>query len=280
MITRPPDRAAVPRQHHPRRAASARRPRRSSATPRTTPCPTGPGLAGNYVSNRNSREPQPPGRPEARRAASPEGQPLHARLLGQYDFQASRPPSPSSSAGRSSTTRRTWPSTGRTSSAPPRSTTCASAGARSFSTIRPRRQRPRRLQRGRRHPRRPARCPGMSAIGFGNSGIDGDRHQRRSATRPTTRPSRSTRSSRSPAAGTTSAMGGQWLHYTMGQDYASNSGLLGSFAFNGGYTGFGFADFLLDQVGEQVDRRRAAPGPSSRTASASSSRTTSRSTPS
>ncbi len=43
-------------------------------------------------------------------------------------------------------------------------------------------------------------------------------------------------------------MGGQWLHYSMGQDYASNSGLLGSFGFNGGYTGFGFADFLLDQV--------------------------------
>ncbi len=47
------------------------------------------------------------------------------------------------------------------------------------------------------------------------------------------------------------SMGGQWIHYHMGQDYSSNSGILGGFGFNGAFTGFGFADFLLDQVGSK-----------------------------
>jgi hypothetical protein len=42
--------------------------------------------------------------------------------------------------------------------------------------------------------------------------------------------------------------GFQALHYSMERSYASNSGLLGSFTYSGGFTGHAFADFLLDQV--------------------------------
>jgi outer membrane receptor protein involved in Fe transport len=92
------------------------------------------------------------------------------------------------------------------------------------------------------------RIPGMSAIGFGNSGIDGigDSGIRHKTDNKTLQISEKLSLSRGRHY---LSVGGQWIHYTMGQDYASNSGLLGTFNFNGsGYTGFGFADFLLDQV--------------------------------
>lgn len=42
--------------------------------------------------------------------------------------------------------------------------------------------------------------------------------------------------------------GGQLLHYVQRRFYAGNNGLLGFFGYGGGFSGFPFADFLLDQV--------------------------------
>ncbi len=42
--------------------------------------------------------------------------------------------------------------------------------------------------------------------------------------------------------------GGQLLHYVQQRFYAGNNGLLGLFGYGGAFTGFPFADFLLDQV--------------------------------
>jgi hypothetical protein len=42
--------------------------------------------------------------------------------------------------------------------------------------------------------------------------------------------------------------GGQWLHYNQRRFYAGNNGLLGFINYNGAFTGFPFADFLLDMV--------------------------------
>jgi hypothetical protein len=94
------------------------------------------------------------------------------------------------------------------------------------------------------------RVAGLSSIGFGNSGIDGvgTNGIRHLTNNKTFQISEKLALSRGRHYFT---LGGQFLNYRMGQDYASNSGLLGSFAFNGGFTGFGFADFLLDQVGNK-----------------------------
>jgi hypothetical protein len=94
------------------------------------------------------------------------------------------------------------------------------------------------------------RIPGMSAITFGNSGIDaignsGIRHKTDNKTFQVSEKLSLAKGRHYLSTGV------QWIHYTMGQDYASNSGLLGTFAFNAGFTGFGFADFLLDQVGSK-----------------------------
>jgi len=43
-------------------------------------------------------------------------------------------------------------------------------------------------------------------------------------------------------------VGGQVLHYVQKRFYAGNNGLLGNFNYGGTFTGFGFSDFLLDQV--------------------------------
>ena len=40
--------------------------------------------------------------------------------------------------------------------------------------------------------------------------------------------------------------GGQWLHYNQRRFYAGNNGVLGFIAYNGAFTGYPFADFLLD----------------------------------
>ena len=42
--------------------------------------------------------------------------------------------------------------------------------------------------------------------------------------------------------------GGQFLHYDQQRFYAGNNGLLGFLNFNGAFSGFAFADFLLDMV--------------------------------
>jgi len=42
--------------------------------------------------------------------------------------------------------------------------------------------------------------------------------------------------------------GGQWLKYNQQRYYAGNNGALGLFAYTGTFTGFAFADFLLDMV--------------------------------
>jgi outer membrane receptor protein involved in Fe transport len=91
------------------------------------------------------------------------------------------------------------------------------------------------------------RIPSLSSIGFGNSNIDsvGNNGIRHFTNNKVFQVSEKLSLSRGRHF---VSMGGQLLHYVMGQDYASNSGLLGSFAYNGGFTGFGFSDFLLDQV--------------------------------
>ena len=42
--------------------------------------------------------------------------------------------------------------------------------------------------------------------------------------------------------------GGRWLYQQQGFSYSGNEGILGHFNYSGTFTGFGFADFLLDQV--------------------------------
>lgn len=42
--------------------------------------------------------------------------------------------------------------------------------------------------------------------------------------------------------------GGRWLYQRQGFSYSGNEGILGHFDYSGRFTGFGFADFLLDNV--------------------------------
>jgi Carboxypeptidase regulatory-like domain/TonB dependent receptor len=42
--------------------------------------------------------------------------------------------------------------------------------------------------------------------------------------------------------------GGRWLYQRQGFSYSGNEGILGHFEYNGSFSGFGFSDFLLDQV--------------------------------
>jgi hypothetical protein len=42
--------------------------------------------------------------------------------------------------------------------------------------------------------------------------------------------------------------GGRWLYQQQGFSYSGNEGILGHFDYSGAFTGFGFADFLLDDV--------------------------------
>jgi hypothetical protein len=53
--------------------------------------------------------------------------------------------------------------------------------------------------------------------------------------------------------------GGQLLHYVQRRFYAGNNGLLGLFTYGGGFTGFPFSDFLLDQVATKGRGSAAAP---------------------
>ncbi len=45
--------------------------------------------------------------------------------------------------------------------------------------------------------------------------------------------------------------GGRWLYQNQGFAYSGNEGILGHFNYSGTFTGFGFADFLLDQVAQK-----------------------------
>jgi outer membrane receptor protein involved in Fe transport len=92
---------------------------------------------------------------------------------------------------------------------------------------------------------------GLSSITFGNAGIDGVgnaaiRHFTDNKTYQVSEKLSMSRGRHFLSAGA------QILHYRMGQDYASNSGLLGTFAFNQNFTGHGFADFLLGLVGQKT----------------------------
>jgi Carboxypeptidase regulatory-like domain/TonB dependent receptor/TonB-dependent Receptor Plug Domain len=100
------------------------------------------------------------------------------------------------------------------------------------------------------------RIAGISGIGFGNSGIDsigtnGIRHNTNNKTYQINEKLSLSRGRHFVSTGA------QIIHYNMFQDYSSNAGLLGQFAFNGAFTGFGFADFLLDQVGNKQIGRSA-----------------------
>jgi len=92
---------------------------------------------------------------------------------------------------------------------------------------------------------------GLSSITFGNAGIDGVGNAaiRHFTDNKTFQISEKLSLSRGAHF---LSVGGQILHYQMGQDYASNSGLLGTFAFNQNFTGHGFADFLLGLVGQKT----------------------------
>src|SRR5262249_40262348 len=45
--------------------------------------------------------------------------------------------------------------------------------------------------------------------------------------------------------------GGRWLYQRQGFAYSGNEGSLGHFDYTGAFTGFGFADFLLDDVSKK-----------------------------
>ena len=93
--------------------------------------------------------------------------------------------------------------------------------------------------------------PGLSSIGFGNAGIDSIGNQ--GIAHFTNNKTYQINEKLSLARGRHFwSMGGNILYYQMGQNYASNSGLLGAFNFNQNFTGNGFADFLLDLVGQKT----------------------------
>jgi hypothetical protein len=45
--------------------------------------------------------------------------------------------------------------------------------------------------------------------------------------------------------------GGRWLYQRQGFSYSGNEGILGHFEYTGAFTGFGFSDFLLDNVAQK-----------------------------
>jgi hypothetical protein len=214
------------------------------------PLPNRPGLAGNYVSNRNSQNRNHQGDLKLDYAASP-GDNLSLRLsVAKYDFQDISTAFPLIFGGSQLNDAKNmafnWSHVfGPTAvndlrigwsqivlDNPPQDNGLGDYNA----TVG--------IPGGQR-------VPGMSAIGFGSSGIDGIgtnaiRHKTDNKTFQINEKLTLSRGRHY------FSMGGQWLHYSMGQDYASNAGLLGSFAYNGGFTGFGFSDFLLDQVGAKT----------------------------
>jgi hypothetical protein len=53
--------------------------------------------------------------------------------------------------------------------------------------------------------------------------------------------------------------GGRWLYQREGFSYSGNEGILGHFDYTGAFTGFAFADFLLDDVAKKGRGGAAAP---------------------
>jgi len=53
--------------------------------------------------------------------------------------------------------------------------------------------------------------------------------------------------------------GGRWLYQRQGFSYSGNEGILGHFNYTGAFTGFAFADFLLDQVAQKGKGGDTAP---------------------
>jgi carboxypeptidase family protein len=53
--------------------------------------------------------------------------------------------------------------------------------------------------------------------------------------------------------------GGRWLYQRQGFSYSGNEGILGHFNYTGAFTGFGFSDFLLDQVAQKGKGGDTAP---------------------
>ena len=243
------------------------------ATPTNYPLPNRSGLPSNYVSNRDRKIRNLPGRREARLDASAKDR---LSLRGSYQHYTSetdrdRAPDPARRAPRFADAR-AWPSTGRASSARPPSTSCASAGARSVLDNR------RSDWAGIGDYNAIVGIPGGQAIA-GLSAVQHrqlrDRQQRHPGVQ---------RQQDLPGEEKLSLsrgrhclrVGGQWLHSRQGFDYSGNRGCSATSTSTGAFTGFGFSDFLLDQVAQKGGRRHGSLGPSSRTGSASSSRTTSR----
>jgi outer membrane receptor protein involved in Fe transport len=54
-------------------------------------------------------------------------------------------------------------------------------------------------------------------------------------------------------------LGGRWLYSSQGFSYSGNEGILGHFNYTGAFTGFAFADFLLDQVAQKGKGGDTAP---------------------
>jgi outer membrane receptor protein involved in Fe transport len=210
------------------------------------PLPNRPGLSGNYVSARDSQNRNHQGDLKLDAALTPKDN-LSLRVsLGSYDFKAV------ATAFRSSpgkpAQRREEPGLQLVARLQ------LHRGQRPAHRLEP--DRPRQppptwpasgLQRGRGHPGRPA----DSRHERDRLRQQRDRRHRRQR-HPTQDRQQDLPDQREALAlqgPALPSMGGQWIHYRMGQDYASNSGLLGTFNFNGsGFTSFGFADFLLDQV--------------------------------
>src|SRR6185312_15139072 len=53
--------------------------------------------------------------------------------------------------------------------------------------------------------------------------------------------------------------GGRWLYQRQGFSYSGNEGVLGHFDYTGAFTGFGFSDFLLDDVAKKGRGGDVAP---------------------
>ena len=53
--------------------------------------------------------------------------------------------------------------------------------------------------------------------------------------------------------------GGRWLYQDQGFAYSGNEGILGHFEYSGAFTGFGFADFLLDDASQKGRGGLVAP---------------------
>ena len=121
--------------------------------------------------------------------------------------------------------------------------------------------------------------PASARIDFGDGGHRHHRHRRPSATSTDNKTFQISEKLSLSKGRHYLSVGGQVHPLRHGPELREQQRPPGRLRFNGAFTGFGFADFLLDQVGAEGASGGSGPlGRSSRTASASSSRTTSRPT--